>query len=61
VWLFYPGTRDLSFEQDGIKYVTSMGYDYPYVNVFNANRIEEIVITINDGVATYDFVPVMQK
>lgn len=55
VWVFFKGDRDGIIETDGVKYVTSMGYEYGDINKFNAGRARQIIVTVRNNEATYEY------
>lgn len=59
VWVFYNGSKNVSYMERGVKYVTSAGLDVEGLTPDNTDAAKYILVTIKGNVVTFEFKPIL--
>jgi exopolysaccharide biosynthesis protein len=55
IWVFYKGEKNTSTMEEGIKYISTTGYEVNGLNQKTTNLAKYIVVTVKGSTVTYDF------
>ena len=53
IWVFFNGTEDNVFMEDGVKYISSAGLNINNLTPDNADTVKYIEVTVVNGEPTY--------
>jgi len=59
VWVFYKGSQNSSRMERGVKYITCAGFDVESLTPDNTDAAKYILVTVRNGVATFEFKPII--
>ncbi len=58
IWVIYKNGTNSSFMENGIKYITTTGYNLEGLNPANTDMAKYLLVTVNGKSVTYEFKPV---
>lgn len=59
IWVFYPGEKNLSYMEDGVKYVQVSGFEHQDVTPESLENGTYALITVRGDKVTYEFKPIL--
>ncbi|MGI6776816.1 MAG: phosphodiester glycosidase family protein [Acetivibrionales bacterium] len=59
VWVFYKGSKNESYMERGVKYITTSGFDTEGFGPDNINAAQYILVTVKGNRATFEFKPII--
>jgi exopolysaccharide biosynthesis protein len=59
IWVFYKGDENASFMYRGVKYISSAGLDAEGISPDNIDAAKYILVTVRNGVITYEIKPII--
>ncbi len=59
IWVFYKGDSNSSSMENGIKYISTQGYDISGLNPGNTDPVKYLLVTVKGKNVTFEFKPVV--
>jgi len=58
VWVFFNGGKNESYMENGVKYLSTCGYEVPGLKAGNTNAAQYILVTVKGSNVTYVYKPI---
>lgn len=55
VWVFYKGSKNESYTERGIKYISTAGYEVDGLTAKNTTAAKYVLVTVKESTVTYEF------